>query len=814
MELFIHDLRHSFRMFRSSPGFALTAVAALALGIGLNTAIFSVVNTVLLKPVPAPDPDRVVIFLATHSGGPSALASEVKFNLWRKQAGAFDSVSASRSRVLSLTGVEQPEQVHVNLVTSDYFRLFGLQVGQGRAFTPEEERPSAARVAILGYPFWKRAFGGDPAVIGRTILLEDEPYRVIGVMADGIQTEPPEPPDIWAPIPIDPNSTAELNYLQVVGRLKPNTTLAQANAQLKLTTEEFRRRYPGADSTVRGDVFNVQPLQRFLVKDVRLSLIILSAAVSLVLLIACANVANLLLVRASARSREVAIRIAVGASRSRVVRQLLAESVLLSAIGGILGLGVGIGGVRALLWLCPANIPRLAAQGTNISLDGRVLVFTALIAAATGIIFGLVPALQSSRTDLNTSLKDGGRSGTGASHNKARAVLVVVETGLALVLVIGAALLIRALVAVRSVEPGFDPHNVLTARARLMPRLAKTQSVQSLTEDIRRRLSALPGVEGVGLTRLLPMDGGFNSFPIVVAGRPLIGPLHGAARWMVVSPGYFEVLKIPLLRGRFFTDGDRSGSPQVAIVNQSLARELWPGGDPMADRIFIRQLGPGYDEPPRQVIGIVGDVRENGLSYDLQPAVFVPLAQLPEESAKAFSVSWVVRARAPSLFLNAAIRKELIQAPGGSPVTPVRAMEELVIRSTDRQDFNMLLMSIFGGSALLLASIGIYGLMAYSTSQRVQEMGVRMALGAAGADVRNMVIWQGMCLALAGAAAGIAAALSLTRFLASLLFGIPAWDPVAFIAAPSVLLGVALAAVWLPAQRASRIDPIRALRHE
>jgi predicted permease len=814
MQSFLNDLQHSFRMFRSSPGFALTAVSALALGIGLNTAIFSVVDTVLLRPLPAPDPDRVVIFLATHAGGASALASEMKFNLWRKQTYAFELVSASRSRIFDLTGVEHPEQVRVSLVTSNYFRLFGLPVGQGRTFTSEEERPNSARVAILGYPFWKRAFGGDPAIVGRTILLEDEPYRVIGIMADGIQTEPPEPPDVWTPLTIDPHSAAQLNYLQVVGRLKPGVALAEANAQLKIATEEFRRLYPGSDSTARGDVFNVQPLQQFLVKDVRLLLLILATAVSLVLLIACANVASLLLVRAASRSREVAIRTAVGASRAQVIRQLLTESAMLSAAGGFLGLFAGIAGVRILLWLYPSNIPRLAATGTNVSLDGRVLAFTALLAAATGIVFGLVPALRSSRTDLNSSLKDGGRSGGGAQQNRTRSALIVVEMGLAVVLLIGAALLIRALAAVRSVEPGFDPRHVLTARLRLTPRLAKDPGLHPFAADIRHRLASLPGVEGVGLTRLLPMDGGFNSFPIVVAGRPLDGPLHGAARWMVVSPGYFEVLKIPLLRGRLFTDNDRGGAPEVAIVNQSLARQLWPGVDPMADRISIKQLGLGHEDPARQIVGIVADVRENGLSYDLQPAVFVPVAQLPDDNAGGFSMSCAVRVRAPSASLVVAIQNELIQATRGSPVAPVRSMEELVARSTDRQDFNMLLMSIFGGAALLLAAIGIYGVMAHSTSQRVQEMGVRLALGADTADLRNMVVWEGMRLAVAGVAAGIATALSLTRFLSSLLFGVPPWDPLVFAVAPTVLLGVALAAVWLPAQRASRIDPLRALRHE
>jgi len=814
MESVLKGLRHSLRMFRSSQGFTLTAVAALALGIGSNTAIFSVVNAVLLKPLPAPDPDKVVIFLASYAAGVSPMASEIKFNLWREQTSVFQLVSASRSRTLNLTGVEEPEQVRATFATADYFRLFGLPIAQGRRFTAEDERPGSARVAVLGYPFWRRAFGGDPGVLGKTISLADDPYRVIGILADGIQTEPPDPPDIWAPLAIAPNSTDQLHYFQAVARLRPGVTLAQANAQLQLTTQEFRRKFPSADATARGDVFSVQPLQQYLVKDVRTSLLTLAGAVSLVLFIACANVANLLLVRTSARSREVAIRTAVGASRARLVRQLLTESVTLAITGGLLGLGIGQASIRILLSVNPSNIPRLAVQGSNVSTDWRVLAFTAFIAVGTGLLFGLVPALQTSGADLTSALKDGGgRTGGGLRQNRVRSVLVVAEMGLALVLLIGAALLIRALVALRSVDPGFDPHNVVVARAPITPRMVKTPGVEQLVRDIEQRLDALPGVERVGFTRLLPMDGGFNSYPIVVAGRPLSGPLHGTARWMVVSPGYFDALKIRVLRGRSFTDSDGLKSPSVAIVNQSLAREVWPGGDPLNDRIFIRGLAPN-DEPARQVVGIVGDVRENGLGFDLQPAVFVPVAQVPDARASGSFAGWVVRTRAPSATLNTAIRNELRLATGGAPIAPVRSMEEIVLRSTDRQDFNMLLMTVFGGSALLLGAIGIYGLMAYSAQQRIQEMGVRMALGATAEDVRNMIVWQGMRLALAGVAIGVAAAFGLTRFLASLLSEVRAWDPLVFILAPVFLSAVGLAAVWLPARRASLIDPIRALHYE
>ncbi len=534
------------------------------------------------------------------------------------------------------------------------------------------------------------------------------------------------------------------------------------------------------------------------------------------LLIACANVANLLLVRAAGRRREIAIRAAVGASRVRIIRQLLTESVLLSLVGAAFGLGLGIAGIRALLVLNPVNIPRIGVNGSHVAMDWRVFIFTMLAGLITGLVFGLIPALQASHADLNSSLKEssGGRTSGGFRQNRTRSLLVISEVSLALVLLMGAALLIRTLMALRSVNPGFEAHNVVTTRTTLDPRFAKVAGVNQIVQDAFGRLSALSGVESVGLTGLLPLDGPFSSLPIIVVGRPLNGPSHGNSTYGQVSAGYFEALKIPLLRGRFFTDADRLGTPQVAIINQAMARQFWPDGDPLNSQILIAKgLGPRLEEPVRQIVGIVGDVHDEALNLDTEPAVFVPVTQRPDARTAGNSVAWVIRVRAESPSLNSAIQNELRQATG-MPVPPLRPMEEVVAKSTARQDFNMLLMIIFGGSALLLAAIGIYGLMAHSVQQRTQEMGVRMALGAQPGDVRNMVVFQGMRLALAGVAIGVAAALGLTRFLASFLFGVKALDPLAFIATPLLLGGVALIAVWLPARRASRVDPINALRYE
>lgn len=814
MELFFKDLKHSLHMFLRTPSFTITAVATLALGIGTNTAIFSVVNTVLLKPVRAPEPDRVVMFISTNKGGSGSSASEIKFNLWREQTSVFQEVSAYYPGSLTLTGVDQLQQANAMFVTVDYFRLFGLRISQGRSFTADEER-SGGHVVVLSDAFWKRAFGGDPHIVGKVVSLSSDSYEVIGIMAGSGQTETLEPPDVWMPFPIEPNSNNQGHYFQVAGRLKPGVALEMANAQLQLTTQEFRRKFPDALSTSRGDIFSVQPMQDVLVKDVRSFLLILVCAVSFVLLIACANVANLLLARAMGRRREIAIRVAVGASRWRIIRQLLTESVVLSMAGATFGLGVGVAGIHGVLTLNPFTLPRIGLKGSNITMDWRVLAFTVLVALITGVLFGLIPALQSSRIDLNSNLKESsGRTSSGFHQNKVRSLLVISQLSLALLLLIGAALLIRTLIALRSVNPGFDPHHLVTTRTPLDPRSAQTSGVDQIVQEVFRRLSTVPGVESVGFTRMLPLAGDFNSLPIIVVGRPLNGPSHGSSRHMVVSSSYFDVLKIPLIRGRLFTDADRLGTPGVVIINQTIARTLWPGGDPLKAQLLIgKGLGPNFEEPARQIIGVVGDVHDNGLGQHPQPSVFVPGAQLPNARTAGRAVAWIVRTRTQSKSLNSAIVSELRQATG-ELVPPLRSMEEIIVQSTAREDFTMLLLSAFGGSSLLLAAIGVYGLMGYTVQQRTQEIGIRLALGAKPGDVRGMVVFQGMRLTLVGVAIGLAAAFGLTRFIANLLFGIKALDPVVFILAPVLLSSVAWVAVWLPALRASRVDPIRALRYE
>jgi putative ABC transport system permease protein len=815
-EDFMTDLLFASRMMRKSPGFTIGIVATLVLGIGTTIAIFSVANTVLLKPLHAPDPDRVVVFINSNKQGSGPMAAEIEFNLWREQTSVLQDVSGYRTGSLYLTGVDQPQKADAMFVTEDYFSLFGLPIAQGRSFTSEEEQPAAAHVVVLSDGFWKNALGQDPHIIGKVISFGGDSYEVIGITAAGIQTDALELPDVWVPFPIAANSDNQVHYFLAAGRLRSGVTLGMANAQLQLMTQEFGREYPNTVSAKRGDSYGVQKMRDVIVKDVRSSVLALAAAVSLVLLIACANVANLLLVRASGRMREMSIRMAVGGSRGRIIRQLLTESALLSVLASLLGLGLGLAGIHFLIALIPSKIPRLGVNAANVGVDWRVLLFTVSIALATALLFGLAPALQASRVDLINSLREsGGSTSGGFRQNKVRSLLVISEMSLALLLLIGAGLCIRTLIALRSVAPGFDPHNLVTTRTPLDPKFAKASGIDQTARDVLEHLTAMPGVESAAYTRLLPLEGNFNSLPVIVVGRPLEGASHGFGRWIVVSSSYFDVLRIPLLRGRFFTEADQLSAPGVAIINQAMARQLWPSTDPLNDRLFIgKGLGPRFEEPARQIVGIVADVHDDALGIEPQPAVFVPGAQIPDTRWAGVTVAWVVRTRGPSPLLNAAIQNQLRQATGGLLVPPLRTMDEVISRSTASESFNMLLMTIFGSSALLLAAIGIYALMSYSVRQSTRAIGVRLALGAGPTQVRNMIVLQGMRLAFIGAAIGIVAAIVLTQFISRVLFGVKARDPIVFSTVLLVLGAVALLSVWLPARRASRVNPVEALRYE
>jgi putative ABC transport system permease protein len=816
-ESFVRDLRQSLRMFWQNRGFTAAAVSALALGIGANTAIFSVVNAVLLRPMTYPDADRLVLLQTTSPNGSGGAGSPAKFPHIREQSDVLRESSAYNSGIVNYTGGAFPEQLRSGRVSRDFFSLFGTRVLMGRTFNENEDRPDGERAVVLSFQTWTRRFDSDPNVLGRMMSLSGVPHTIIGVI-DGAADfqELFTNPDVWIPFQLNPNTSDQGHYFQVAAKLVPGVTLEQAQAKLQASGQAFRQKFP---TFAANNSFSAQLLGEALVANVRSSLYVLLGAVSFVLLIACANVANLLLVRATGRKREIALRAAIGAGRGRLVRQLLTESVVLALAGGVLGSVLGIIGIRLLLAVNTANLPRIGQDGGLVGVDWRVLGFTLLVSLGTGVIFGLIPALQGSRTDLSATLKEGGgRSGTGMRQNKARSVLVVIEVALALILLIGSALLIRTAMALGGVNPGFDANNVLTMRMSLTgPRFLTSAGVEQMVRDGVERVRAVPGVVAASATCCVPLQGGYG-LPFQVIGRPLQdGPFHGGGSWVTLSPGYFDVFKIPIKRGRDFNERDTQQAPGVVIINETMARQFWPDGDPLNDRLVIGRsvMREFAAEPDRQIIGIVGDVRNGSLSSEPGPIMYVPQAQLPD-AANALNVgltpvAWVVRTQVQPQSVSQLIQEQLRQA-SGLPVSQVRTMNEVVSLSTSRQQFNMWLMTAFGASALLLAAIGIYGLMAYAVQQRTQEIGIRLALGATASSARNMVVRQGMVLAAIGVVVGVGLSLYLARFVTSFLFGVQARDPLIFIGMPLVLAAVALVAVWLPAQRASRIDPIIALR--
>jgi putative ABC transport system permease protein len=815
MESLLNDLRQSLRILWCSPGFTIAAVTTLALGIGANTAVFSVVNSVLLKPARFADPERTVWLATTMPTGPDYGGSDPKFNLWRQQTSVLEDVTGQAYAKLNLTGVDSPEQVQAARVTSAYFRLVGLPLTKGRGFTAEEDRPRGRRVVVLSDGFWKRHFGADPGIIGMNVMLDANPYEVVGIAAPAAETEAQAPPDLWIPLEIDPNSNSQVEYFLALARLKPGITLSMARAQLQIAAKEYRRKFPNTITMQAGYSFGADPVEEAMVKNIRPSLLILLGAVALVLLIACANIANLLLFRGTARRREIAIRLALGAGRTRIFRQLLTESVTLAAAGGAAGFLVGSEGIRSLLNLNPA-IPRIGEYGYHVAVDWRVLAFTALVALLTGIVFGLMPALESARSDLSTGLRDA-HSGAGFHRNAARSVLVISEMSLALLLLIGAGLLIRSFIDLQAVNLGFDARNVLTLRMSLASsRFESAYEVNQFVRDGVQRLDSLPGIVSAGAASWLPFETG-ATLPFVVVGRPLDGPSHGFGHWRDISPEYFDALKIPLVRGRFFTDRDDGKAAKAVVINQAMARQYWPGKDPLSEQIDIApNVGPEFDEPPRQIVGIVGDILEDALDQRPLPTMYVPIAQVADVRMPRIrqSIVWIVRTRVEPHSLIPPVERELREASGGLPVGGLRSMSEIVAQSTSRQRFNMTLLSGFGGVALLLAAVGIYGLISYSVQRRTREIGIRVALGAGSGDVLKMVVAQGMRLALIGIALGWCAALGLTRLLSGLLFGVRAIDSVVFMISPITLAMVAFLAVWLPARRASRLNPIEALRHE
>jgi putative ABC transport system permease protein len=818
MDTLIKDLKLALGMLRRSPGFTATAIWALALGIGANTAIFSVVNTVLLKPLPYPQPDRIVQLMNSTPQGNFPGASVPKYNIWRAQTQVLEDVAAYEEGGpgVNVSGGDRPEQLRGIHVSYEFFQLFGAKPALGRTFSAAEDRPGGGNIVVLSNGLWQRRFGGKSDVIGKGITLGGEPYTIVGVLDKGFSYNPP--PDIYLPFQADPNSVQQAHYFGAAARLKPGISLGAAQAALKLAAVEFGRKFPNALGP--NGSFTVEPLQQIIVRDVRKALFVLLGAVGFVLLIACANVANLLLIRATGRARESAIRMALGASRGRIVRQLLTESLLLSLLGGAVGLALGAAGVRALLALNPGNIPRISESGTNVTLDWRVLGFTLGLAVLTGIVFGLFPAFHAMRTDVNANLKESGaRSGSGARQSKTRSLLVIAEMSLAIVLLIGAGLLIRTFAALHSVNPGFDPHNVLTMDTSLTgSHFDKTAVIADMARRTIERMEAVPGVEAAAATCYLPLEGGLG-LGFSIEGRPVNDQQsQGGAGWAYVSPGFFDIFKVPIRRGRGFTKRDDAGAPGVVVINEAMARRYWPRENPIGQRITIGAgMGPAFAEPPREIIGVAGDARDAGLNQDPVNEMFVPLAQVRDDvmalNNRFMPLTWVMRTRVTPLSLAEPVQR-VFHEIADLPVGHVRSMDQVVMQSTARDQFHTVLLGIFAFVAFLLASIGLYGLIAYSVQQRRLEFGIRAALGADAPSLCKMIVGQALTLAVAGIALGLAAAYGLTRLMATMLFDVKPTDPTVFTAVAALLGAVALLASYVPARRAGKVDPAVALRYE
>ncbi len=802
----MNDVRFALRQLLKRPGLTAAAILALALGTGANTAVFSIVNGVLLRPLPYPESDRLVRLYTSSTRNPQLRipVSFGNFRDWQDQNQVFEHLALYSGTSLTLTDSAEPEQIEGLAITANLFALLGIQPVLGRGFSPEENRSGAGGVVILSHGLWQRRFGADPGVIGRRLKLNDETRTVVGVLPLNF-TFSGSTAELWVPLDLDHQEPSRLAYaLWAIGRLRPGVMLEQAQAGMNAIAQRLEQQYPATNA--EGAVALV-PLSESLVGGVRLLLFLLLGAVVFVLLIACTNVANLLLARAATRQREIAVRQSLGAGRFRIARQFLAESLLLSLLGSVAGFFIAVWAMDGLLALSPTDIPRRE----EIRLDSRVLAFTFFVSILTGLAFGLAPAWQATRTDVNEWLKESGRGALGGvRRHRLHSALIVSEVALALVLMIGAGLVLRSLVRVYKVHPGFHTDGVLTARLSL-PATRYTNALQRVAfcEEVLSRVGALAGVQSAALTSDLPLTGFGIMRPFHIEGRAHASPKdYTYARIHVVSASYCRTMGIPVVQGRDLTARDNSNASRAALINQAMARRFFPGEDPIGKRLK-QDTGPESEFPWFTIVGVVGDTRFLGLDQEAQPEWYRSYLQTPSTG-----MSLAVRTQPKPLSLAALIKREVQAIDKDQPFAAARTMEQLLSASLGWWRFMMALLGLFASLALVLAAVGIYGVMSYLVTQRTQEIGIRIALGARPRDVLHLVARQGAVLALTGVVIGLAGAVGLTRLMSRFLFGLSALDPATFGSISLLLVGIALLACFLPARRAAKVDPMTALRYE